>query len=123
MTPEMRDKLIARAGSKGRSITQEIELLLEQALLTERLLGGKAWRVGYAIISKFIEAAKLSHSGDNEPLDDPYDYMLGMQWAIEALADNFPQEAPPDHPREAVILAAIDVARDVVEKKLREGKQ
>jgi hypothetical protein len=37
VTPEMRDKLVTRAQAKGRSITQEMELLLEQALLTEEL--------------------------------------------------------------------------------------
>ena len=37
MTPEMRDKLVERSGENGRSITQEIELLLEQGLRDEEL--------------------------------------------------------------------------------------
>ena len=40
MTPEMRAKLIERSGAKGRSITQEIELLLEQALFMEWVRAG-----------------------------------------------------------------------------------
>lgn len=46
VTPEMRDELVARAKAKGRSITQEMELLLEQALLIDKLLERK-WGEGF----------------------------------------------------------------------------
>ena len=37
MTPELRRKLVERAGANGRSLTQEIEILLEKALADDRL--------------------------------------------------------------------------------------
>jgi hypothetical protein len=38
ITPELRDQLVGRAAATGRSITQEMELLLEKALHTRGLL-------------------------------------------------------------------------------------
>jgi hypothetical protein len=39
ITPELRDELVKRAEATGRSITQQMEMLLEQALLIDKLLG------------------------------------------------------------------------------------
>src|SRR5688572_24076478 len=53
MTPEMREKLIERSGAKGRSITQEIELLLEQALFMEWLRAGvRATGLWYDVVGQ-----------------------------------------------------------------------
>ncbi len=38
ITPQLRDQLVGRAQANGRSITQELELLLEKAIHTESLL-------------------------------------------------------------------------------------
>jgi len=39
VTPQLRDELVKRAEATGRSITQQMEMLLEQALLLDKLLG------------------------------------------------------------------------------------
>src|SRR4051812_4453250 len=70
VTPEMRDKLVERSGAKGRSITQEIELLLEQALFMEWLrLGCRAPELWHDVISRAdakgsSRAAQLGIDGD-----------------------------------------------------------
>lgn len=38
LTPELRDRLVAQANANGRSITQELEILLELGLLVEQWL-------------------------------------------------------------------------------------
>src|SRR5947207_3212927 len=113
----------------GRSVTQTMELLLEQALLTEKLRGGgKAWRVAYDVMRQLdragSESAKYGGVSDAEPLDNPVTYSLAMIWAIEVLAAHFPNEPSPDFPtRAAQIDTMIEVGRGQVQKNLRERNQ
>ena len=77
MTPEMREKLIERSGAKGRSITQEIELLLEQALFMEWLrVGCSAPGLWYDIVgqgdaSGLQRAKELGVEGDWPVVAEP----------------------------------------------------
>jgi len=42
ITPELRDELLKRAEATGRSITQEMEMLMERGLLVDKLMASKA---------------------------------------------------------------------------------
>src|SRR3954454_23209931 len=80
VTPELREELVARAEAKGRSITQEMELLLEQALLVDKI-GGDGLR---ALLPALIEfdrsgsdyARKRGIEGDWTQASDAYQYAL-----------------------------------------------
>jgi hypothetical protein len=69
ITPEMRDKLVSTAKGNGRSITQEVELLLEQALSDKRRitdileLAYGPWIAGLLIGLGYVmkEAGRVAH--------------------------------------------------------------
>ena len=122
ITPELRDELVARAAAKGRSITQEMEKLLEQGLLLEKL-GGKLWRVGSDVMGEFQRAARNTikwgaGTDEPDPLDEPTIYAVGMMRAIEGMAAHCPEPHPADGPRKQFVLSVIDAARGMVDESL-----
>ncbi len=122
VTPELRDELVARADAKGRSITQEMELLLEQALLTERALDGKAWQIARDVMREFDRVAHgpgHPRSETDDPLDEPTIFGLGMIYAIESMAAKCPEPHPDHGPRKRFVLNIIDAARRTIEEDLQ----
>jgi hypothetical protein len=119
VTPELSDQLVARASETGRSITQQLEFLLEEALFIERAMGSKAWRVAYDIMIQLSgtgsRAAKWAGISEPEPLDNPTTYALGMIHAVEALAAHY-----PGNPTAEDIDAVLNAAREQIKEKLRE---
>jgi hypothetical protein len=70
VTPELRDELVARAEASGRSITQEMELLLEQALSAEELLGGPRTAALLRILAETAKFCQGIGGPEDEWLDD-----------------------------------------------------
>ena len=68
MTPAMRDKLVERSGANGRSITQEIELLLEQGLRDEEAFKAAVARMyGRQFAGVLLVLAKAMHLAGRDP--------------------------------------------------------
>jgi hypothetical protein len=69
ITGEMRAKLEAAAAASGRSLSQEIEILLDRALAGDQALGGP--RI-LALFRSLIETGRLGGAGlTDQWLDDP----------------------------------------------------
>ncbi len=93
ITPKLRDQLVARAEAKGRSITQEMELLLEQALSTEEMLGGKDIFAILMIIGRAMRetgttagfSSTFTLEGANRWLLNPYAYDQAVKAAAAVL--------------------------------------
>jgi hypothetical protein len=115
VTPELKAKMDRIAADGGRSVAQEVERLIEQALLVEKVAGTKVWRIAFDIL-KAIDDATWTGLGDG--LDDPANYLLAMTNSIVVLAKYFPEEEPSDYTRKQYILAAIEVARQQIEETL-----
>jgi hypothetical protein len=69
ITPELRDKLVARAEATGRSITQEMELLLEQGLRDEDAFKGTIARMyGRQFAGVLLVLAQAVHLAGSQSL-------------------------------------------------------
>lgn len=95
VTPALHDEIMARVQETGRSITQEMELLLEHALVAERTMGSKAWRLGTMVTLNFARVAEDAYSMEaqdkpKEPLDYPGIYREGLVRVITLLAESEP---------------------------------
>jgi hypothetical protein len=119
VTPSLHDEILRRVEATGRSITQEMELLIEQALFTERAIGGsgRAWSIAHDTMVRLIRAVidrerQTGKVPPIEPLYDPETYRLAMIYAIEGLAENW-----PGFPALADIDGAIKEARDRIAQK------
>jgi hypothetical protein len=119
VTPQLHDQIVARAEATGRSITQEAELLLEHAMIAEKTIGGKAWRIGVVLSLDLIRAAQIAtgivESDDaalDAALDDPEIYRAGMIRAIGALGALYPRA----HRNIAIIDQVFAEARKEVER-------
>jgi hypothetical protein len=89
VTPELREELVARAEAKGRSITQEIELLIERGLLIEKLLSTGL----YEVMREFDRAGsrragELGVDGNWE--ENPECYMSASYSAIQRILEKAP---------------------------------
>ena len=116
VTPELKARMDRISEESGRSVTQEVERLIEQALLVENMAGTKAWRIVFDVLKEIDNAAWLG-----EGLDDPANYLLAMSYSIVALAKHFPEQDPfnpSDYERDKWILSGIDDARQKIEKML-----
>ena len=80
IAPDLREELLARAASSGRSITQETEILIEQGLLTERALGGPRTA---ALLRQLADLVKL-YSADGAGEDAWLDSRGRMNFVIDA---------------------------------------
>jgi hypothetical protein len=95
MTPDMREKLVERSGAKGRSITQEIELLLEQALFMEWVrVGTQASGLWYDVLGQADargteEAARRGISGDWS--SDPEARRAAMMAVVHRMLQSLPE--------------------------------
>jgi hypothetical protein len=126
VTPELHDEILRRVEATGRSITQEMELLLEQALFTERAIGaggGLAWNIAHDTMVRLIRAViererQTGKVAPIEPLYDPETYRLAMTNAIEGLAAHW-----PGHPSITEIDDAINDARARIARKWKERDQ
>ena len=125
VTPTLHDEILRRVEATGRSITQEMELLLEQALFTERLGagGGQAWNIAHDTMVRLIRAVidrerQTGKVAPIEPLYDPETYRLAMTYAIEGLAAHW-----PGHPSITEIDDAIKDARELIARKWKERDQ
>jgi hypothetical protein len=124
ITPSLHDEILRRVEATGRSITQEMELLLEQALLTERAIGGRAWNIAQETMVRLIRAVidrerQTGKVAPIEPLYDPETYRLAMIYAIEGLAENW-----PGYPALADIDGAIKEARErIAERWIAKSKE
>jgi hypothetical protein len=95
VTPALHDELTARAEETGRSLTQEAEFLLEHAVISEKTMGSKAWRIGVMVTLNFGRAVEDVPELDpwntldmpKEPLDNPVIYREGLIRSIEVLTD------------------------------------
>lgn len=111
ITPELRDQLVARAEAKGRSITQEMELLLEQALSTEEMLGGKDAFGLLMIIGRVMREtgafagvfAGSAPEGANRWLLNPYAYDQAVKAAIAV----FEAMRPPGEIKAPALLSGV----------------
>src|SRR5690348_8884312 len=71
VTPELRDQLVARAEEKGRSITSEIELLLEQGLRDEEAFKAAVARMyGRQFAGVLLVLAQAMHLAGRESLSE-----------------------------------------------------
>jgi hypothetical protein len=128
VTPALHDEILRRVESTGRSITQEMELLLEQALFTERAIGapgGKAWSIAHDTMVRMLRAVidwewETGKQADIEPLYDPEIYKRAMIYAIEGLAAHWPRPVRTRHPAIIDIDAAINEARERIAKTWKE---
>jgi hypothetical protein len=126
VTPELHDKILRRVESTGRSIAQEMELLLEQALFTERAIaagGGRAWQISHDTMVRLIRAVidRERETGKVAPIEPLYDsdtYRLAMTYAVEGLAAHW-----PGHPSITDIDDAIKDARERITRKWEEREQ
>jgi hypothetical protein len=126
VTPTLHDEILRRVEATGRSITQEMELLLEQALFTERAIGasgGQAWNIAHDTMVRLIRAVidRERQTGKVAPIEPLYDsetYRLAMIYAIEGLAANW-----PGFPTLTDIDGAIDEARGRIARKWKERDQ
>jgi hypothetical protein len=120
VTPDLHDEILRRVEATGRSITQEMEMLLEQALFTERAMsagGGRAWQISHDVMVRLIRAVidRERQTGKVAPIEPLYDsetYRLAMINAIEGLAANW-----PGFPALADIDGAINEARGRIAQK------
>jgi hypothetical protein len=117
VTPELKATMDRLSEESGRSVTQLVETLIEQALLVERMAGTRVWRIAFDVL-KAIDDATRGYQGPGEGLDDPAHYLLAMSNSIVALARHFPEEEPPDYSRDDYILAAIQVGREKIKETL-----
>jgi hypothetical protein len=92
VTPRLHDEILARSEATGRSITQEAELLLEQAMTAEKTMGSKAWRAVIVVAISLVYAAEtLSSEPDiDTALADPTVFEAGLTDAIAALVRQWP---------------------------------
>ena len=96
ITPELRDELVARAEMKGRSITQEMEFLLQQGLAAESLFSGDLRKANLTMISTFEHAGRAEARGrlDNSKpstwLSDPVRYRAALAQTVMAMLENGP---------------------------------
>lgn len=95
ITPEMRDELVARAEAKGgRSITSQTEILLEQALIIEKMMG-TGLRTMIEVLHKFVRvgdqrAEELGLEGDWSGNSECY--MAAAASAVQRLLELAPGE-------------------------------
>jgi len=101
VTPALHDEILRRAEETGRSITQEMELLLEHALVSEKSMGSKAWRIGLTVTRNLLNAIDDAveenpllfwDSFAVEPLDDPDFLREGLIRSITLLAKMAPDK-------------------------------
>jgi len=126
VTPALHDEILRRVEATGRSITQEMELLLEQALFTERAIGaggGLAWHIAHDTMMRLFRAVldrerETGRVAPIEPLYDPETYRLAMTYAIEGLAAHW-----PGHPSISDIDGAIKDSRERIAGKWKERDQ
>jgi hypothetical protein len=123
VTPDLRDHIMARVEATGRSISQEMELLLEQAIFAERGIGGLAWYIAHDTMVRLIRAVidkerETGRVAPIEPLYDPETYRLAMTYAIEGLAEHW-----PGRPSITDIDGAIKDARERIAQKWKEHDQ
>jgi len=94
VSPKLNDQILARAEETGRSVTQELEMLVAQALFIERAVGGRAWRIGEDVMHALSRVgSRFSWQGKtdaSEPLDDPKVYRFAVIEAIVVLAEHWP---------------------------------
>lgn len=89
VTPELRDQLLARAEATGRSITQEMELLLEEGLLFEKLLGNGLYEVMKAFDGAGSQFAR-EWDIDGDWTCNPEAYQFAMHAAVRRLVEGIP---------------------------------
>src|SRR4051794_35328910 len=68
--PDLRGELVARAGASGGSITQETEILIEQGLLTEKMLGGPRTAALLRQLGELVKFYQDDNAQDDAWLDD-----------------------------------------------------
>jgi hypothetical protein len=120
VTPELKARMDRIAADSGRSVTQEVERLIEQALLVEKMAGTKVWRMTFEVLKAIDDATRGFPASPGEGLDNTANYMFAMTDSILALARLFPGE-PLDDERHKLILLAIEAA--VYQIKLSGGKE
>jgi hypothetical protein len=115
VTPRLHDEILARSEATGRSITQEAELLLEQAMTAEKTLGSKAWRAIIAVAINIVHAAEtLSDAPDiDTALEEPAVFQVGLTDAIIALVRQW-----PGNPTIADIDRVLAIARERIEQNM-----
>ena len=97
ITPELRDELLKRAEATGRSITQEMELLLQQGLATEQLLSGALRHANITMVATFEHAGKAAALGRLENSDpatwlrDPGCYRNALAHVVMAMLEAGPE--------------------------------
>lgn len=128
ITPELRDELVARAERKGRSITQEMEMLLEQALSTQHLLDqvfdlsyGDPKVIGMLLVMGESMRDTLTALGAAPDwIDDPATFDQVARAAREVVEGFRPEGEPPPPERPisefygggGVLLGKDDKAKD-----------
>lgn len=109
-TAELADELIASAEQSGRSLTQELEMALENGRMWKRLIGSAGPALLVNLISAFSSAGEarareLGITGDWTGSREPY--MAGAYAAWRVLVELSP---PPWDPEELRVLAVGIIA-------------
>jgi len=93
VTPELREELVKRAEAKGRSITQEIEFLLEYGRIAESMFSGDLRDANMTMTATFEHAGKAAARGTESKgawLSDPRCFRFALEQMIIAMLDAGP---------------------------------
>jgi hypothetical protein len=110
ITSDLWHQLDEAARASGRSLSQEVEILLEHALVFQKTMGTKAWRIGVTITQNFLNAIKDAAEENPlfiwdtlrvEPLNDAQFLREGLIRSIALLA-----ELAPDNDIDGLFAAA-----------------
>jgi hypothetical protein len=130
VSPKLNDQILARAEETGRSVTQELEMLVAQALFNEKSVGSRAWQIGEDVMHALGRVGStyswLGEIDASEPLDDPKVYKFAMVEAIIALAEHWPGGPTRSDIGDidmTLRFALNSIARRYEEREQLEGKQ